>query len=138
MTFRRFFSFFCALSISLCSFAGIQFDNLDLNEKNEMLFTIDNKTAGTFSYRSFFRSSISDGVSIKTPQILTCFPERMDLLSKDSVLQIQNRWGTALYSFVSENLSYIEKAEGIPLSLARPVPVSVSPDGKWQCYVKRL
>ncbi|MCR4627306.1 MAG: polysaccharide deacetylase family protein [Treponema sp.] len=152
----RLLSFLIFFSVSAINaanvFAGIKFSNLDLNKENKLLYIAEHNVAGNFSYKSVFLTKVENGITSQPTEILTCFPESMELLSGNTgnagnsanagsannpILQIRNRYGTALYSFADAKLQYLNKTEEIPLFTAKPVPVSVSPNGKWLCFVRR-
>lgn len=136
MNFHRLHALLFTFSLSICCFAGVEFSSLDINAENELLYIAEHKVPGNFSYKSVFRTQIKDSSGSEKNQLLTCFPESMELISGNSVLQIRNRYGTALYSFASSNLYYLQHREQLPLFTARPVPVAVSPNGKWFCFIR--
>ena len=121
-------------SISLCVSAEISFENPEINSQDRILFTIKHEVIGSTSYKTAFSG---DAKTLLSPKILTCYPEKMELLSKGSVLQVRNRWGTARYSFSDSKLSWISKTDSIPENARLLSPQSVSPDGKWLCYIKK-
>ncbi|WP_315325220.1 polysaccharide deacetylase family protein [Treponema socranskii] len=131
----------CALCCIFASFAvlplgaGVSFGNADLNDKDEILFTVRRDFPGTPSYRSLFYAKLVNGAPAESPRALTCYPERMELLSGGSVLQIRNRCGTARYSFETGTLEWTEQADTIPLDSMPLFPRAVSPDGAWSCFV---
>jgi peptidoglycan/xylan/chitin deacetylase (PgdA/CDA1 family) len=118
-------------------YAGIVFGNPDLNDADELLFTVEHNFPGAVNYKSLFTVRLEDGKAASFPRILTCFPEKMDLLSGGEILQIRNRYGSAEYSFVTSALKWENLSDSVPLHSVRPLPVSVSPDGNWLCFVKR-
>lgn len=129
-----------ALLVFVVSFplaAGIYFGSSDLNDNDEVLFTVRQTLPGTVSYRSLFYAKIVNGSAAAVPRILTCYPEQMELLSGGTVLQIRNRYGTARYSLDAEQLEWLKQADSIPLNSKRLSVRSVSPDGKWSCYVEK-
>lgn len=115
-------------------FADISFDSLDLNSDNKAVFTVRHDISGSHSYSTAFMADVSTMSGIR---ILTCFPESMDVLSKGSVLQIRNRYGTAQYSLADNSLSWITRTSSIPSLSEKQIPQKVSPDGKWICCVKK-
>src|SRR5574344_2432587 len=89
----------CAVfAVSLPLYAGILFGNPDLSGSDEVLFTVRQDIPGTDSYSSLFSVKIADGTAASLPEILTCYPEQMELLSGGTVLQLRSRYGTARYS----------------------------------------
>ncbi len=121
-------------SVSLCVSAEISFENPEINSKDRILFTVKHDVTGSPSYRTAFSG---DAKTLLAPKILTCYPEKMELLSKGSVLQIRNRWGTARYSLSDSKLSWITRTDSIPENAQLLSPQSVSPDGKWLCCIKK-
>jgi hypothetical protein len=63
-------------------FAKISFGSSDLNQNDELLFTISQNNAGSKNYNSLFYTKLADGESSSNPDILTCYPEQMELLNK--------------------------------------------------------
>ncbi len=129
-----------AALILACAFnvhAGIKFGEPDINEKNELLFTIRHNISGTSTYRTLFKTKIEDGISRSGVETLTCYPERLEVIQNGSVLQIRNRYGRAWYNIHDETLAWKETAAKIPENSMRLPPQSASPDGKWLCYVEK-
>ena len=84
------------LSFSL--FAGTSFGNPDLNLNDEILFTVRHNMVGSNPYQSLFYAALKDGKPDGNPEVITCYPEQMELLSGGDLLQIRNRYGIARYS----------------------------------------
>ncbi|MBQ9205606.1 MAG: polysaccharide deacetylase family protein [Treponema sp.] len=124
------FSFFSLLP--LCS--AVKFENPQINSESKYLFTVEHNLGGTVPYKTLF---MGDASAMETTRILTCFPERMELLSGGSVLQVRNRYGTARYSVTDSTLSWVKREDSIPAEAKAMLPQAVSPDGKWACYVKK-
>ena len=78
--------------------AGIQFSDGDINKNNDVLFTVRHNIAGINSYRTLFKANIKNGTAEVRPEILTYYPEQMELLNGGKILQIRNRYGTVWYS----------------------------------------
>lgn len=128
------------LVISLFSFslfAGTSFGNPDLNLNDEILFTVRHNMVGTSPYKSLFHAALKDGKPESTPEVITCYPEQMELLSGGELLQIRNRYGIARYSTKSGELKWIEKTSEMPENIVPVVPYAVSPDGKYYCCIER-
>ncbi|MBP3709527.1 MAG: polysaccharide deacetylase family protein [Treponema sp.] len=117
--------------------AGISFDNADLNSNDEMLFTVRQNLPGTVSYQSLFYTKLANGAPVETPRVVTCYPERMELLSGGRVLRIRNRYGTAQYVPAKKTLEYVQRTDTIPQNSMRLFPCSTSPDGTWNCFVQK-
>lgn len=122
------------LTAAFSVYSEISFETPDLNSDNKVVFTVNQKVAGSPSYRTAFMADVQKPEEFK---ILTCYPERMELLSKGAVLQVRNRYGTARYSSADGSLAWISHSDVIPVESIRQVPYSVSPDGKWICYLKK-
>ena len=128
------------LVISLFTFslsAGTSFGNPDLNLNDELLFTVRHNMVGTSPYKSLFYAALKDGKSDKAPEVITCFPEQMELLSGGDELQIRNRYGIARYSKKNSAITWIEKSSEIPENIVPVVPYAASPDGKYFCRIER-
>ena len=132
--FRILCCIFIALAVLPLS-AGVSFGSADLNDKDEILFTVRRDFPGTPSYRTLFYAKLVNGSPAESPRALTCYPERMELLSAGKILQIRNRYGTARYSFETGTLEWTEQADTIPLDSMPLFPRAVSPDGAWSCFV---
>ncbi|MBQ8013741.1 MAG: polysaccharide deacetylase family protein [Treponema sp.] len=129
----------CSLFILLFSnitflHAQVKFENPQINAESRVLFTVDHKLGGTISYKTLFMADASQKDSTR---ILTCFPERMELLSNGGILQVRNRYGTARYSVADSSLSWIKREDSIPADAKAMLPQAVSPDGKWACFVRK-
>ena len=132
------FRILCCIFIALAALplaAGVSFGSADLNDKDEILFTVRRDFPGTPSYRTLFYAKLVNGSPAESPRALTCYPERMELLLAGKILQIRNRYGTARYSFETGTLEWTEQADTIPLDSMPLFPRAVSPDGVWSCFV---
>ena len=114
--------------------AEIAFENPDINSHNQIVFTVQHTLPGSSSYRTAFLADASKSGGSK---ILTCFPEKMEVLSKGAILQVRNRYGTARYAVADSTLAWIQRSDSVPAESIRLGPQSVSPDGKWLCYVRK-
>jgi len=117
--------------------ALISFENPDLNLNDEVIFTVKNDVAGTNQYKSLFFAKLKDGQPEKTPQVITCYPEQMELLNGGNTLQIRNRYGIARYESRKGILNWIETFSELPENTLSVVPYSISPDGKYLCYIDK-
>ncbi len=122
------------MAAAFCVYSQVSFENPDLNMENGLLFSVKHKTSGSPSYSTAF---MADASTLSDVKILTCYPEKMELLSKGAVLQLRNRYGTARYSVYDGTLSWITRTDSIPVLSDRQAPQSVSPDGKWIVYIKK-
>ena len=117
--------------------AKISFEAFDLNSNDEVLFTLKQNMAGTSSYSSLFYSKLKNGESAGTPELLTCYPEQMELLEEGSVLQLRNRYGTGRYNTKTDSFNWAERTEGIPVNSLPVSPYSISSDGKWLVKIEK-
>ena len=117
------------------SSAIVSFANLDLNADNEIVFTAEQNIPGVPVYNTLFRSSVQS----KSPSfdVLTCFPEKLEITNEGSSLDIQNRYGKARYDFSSGSLRWLFKEENLSGAFSRIEKSAVSPNGKWLCYLKK-
>ena len=123
------------LSFSL--FAGTSFGNPDLNLNDEILFTVRHNMVGSNPYQSLFYAALKDGKPDGNPEVITCYPEQMELLSGGDLLQIRNRYGIARYSKKTASITWIEKSKTMPENIVPVVPYAASPDGKYFCRIER-
>ena len=131
--------FLSALSLILSTiasslFAEIYFGTPDINSDSKIVFPVTHEIIGE---QSFTTAIYADAATSSDVKIITCFPEKMELLSEGAVLQIRNRYGNARYSVADSTLTWISKADTIPAQIDKRTPQTVSPDGKWICYVKK-
>lgn len=130
------------LSVVLCTgvgfkaHAGVLFSDLSLGSKDALLFTVKNDIPGTKKYESVFLTKLGKNSTLDSPKILTCFPEKMEVLDEGKNLQVRNRYGTAWYSFGEDKLTWISRAEKLPVGYSAVNSQSVSPDGRWICFVR--
>ena len=117
--------------------AGTSFGNPDLNLNDEILFTVRHNMVGASPYKSLFYAKLKDGEPEKAPELLTCYPEQMELLSGGDVLQLRNRYGIARYSYKTGQLKWLEKTDELPENVLPVVPYSASPNGKYFCRIER-
>ncbi len=122
---------------SFSLFAGTSFGTPDLNLNDELLFTVRHNMVGTSPYKSLFYTALKEGKSDGTPEVITCYPEQMELLSDGDELQIRNRYGIARYSKKTDSIIWVEKSSTMPESIVPVVPYAVSPDGKYFCRIER-
>ena len=123
--------------ISAFSFARITFGTTDLNSKDEVLFTVRQEMTGMNPCSSLYYAKLKDGAPEKQPLLLTCYPEQMELLNNNTVLQIRNRFGTARYDTITESFEWNEAVSDIPENSLPVYLYSVSNDGKWYCKIEK-
>lgn len=118
-------------------FAGIKFGDADINNNDEILYTIRQEIPGAFSYRSLFKAKIENGAVNGEPALISCFPEQMELLCVGKILQVRNRYGTAWIDTATKSVEWKKYSAEIPVNSMRLSKVSVSPNGEWICYAEK-
>lgn len=132
--------FLFLLVLLLPAYAEISFENPDLNSRDELLYTVNYKAEGSWSYKSVFHSVLAEEDIQKSEKtILSCFPEQMEIISLKGkkILQIRNRFGTARYYPATDSFSWINQNSSIPLFASKTNPLAVNADGKWFCYLHK-
>ena len=125
-------------SLFLFSLYGeITFNNPDLNNKDELLFTVEQKNVGANPYNTLFYTQLAEGKPSKAPEVITCYPEQMELLNGGDVLQIRNRYGIARYTASTDSLKWIKTLDEIPEQTFPTAPYAVSPNGKYFCRIEK-
>lgn len=128
------FSFLLCACLGQKISAQVRFERPEINDESKILFTLSHNLTETFSYKTLFMADAMEAGNVK---ILTCFPEKLEVLSNGEVLQVRNRYGTARYSVQDSSLAWVHTFEELPAFAKNASPISVSPDGKWGCYVKK-
>ena len=126
-----------SLSFIMPAMAKISFGTFDLNKNDEVLFSLSQNMPGTNSYSSLFYSKLVNGASKNLPELLTCYPEQLELLDEGTVLQIRNRYGTGRYNTKTDSFDWFEKNDGIPVNSLPVSPYSISSDGKWLVKIEK-
>ncbi len=122
---------------SFSGYASVSFSNLNLSENDELLFSAKHNVPGTYEYSSLFVTKLGKSKTEDTPKILTCFPERLELLNEGSILQVRNRYGTAWYENAFNKLTWISYTEKMPVEYTHTGRKCASPNGKWICFVSQ-
>ena len=75
---RKFFLTLCAaVFMAVPLFSEIAFSSLNLNDRDEVLFSLSHKISGSTEYTTVFKGKIKNGKAEYFPRAVTCFPERM-------------------------------------------------------------
>jgi peptidoglycan/xylan/chitin deacetylase (PgdA/CDA1 family) len=118
-------------------FSAVRFSAIDLNSQNTLLFKVSADNPWNPHYEALFQAS-TDGSRV---QILSCFPERMELLENGATLQIRNWFGTARFSAKNQALVWSSTTpifeKGEPLVFNPPDLHLSSPDGNWSLYLRK-
>ena len=90
---RKIFLALCAAAF-FCApfFAEITFSSVNLNDNDEVLFSLGHKISGSTEYSTVFKGRIKDGKAEYFPRAVTCFPERMTVFG--GVLILSGVWET--------------------------------------------
>ena len=124
-------AFFAAFSVfPSFSISGVLLKNPLVGEGGSLLALADVSGSKTNEYTALIGADASSGKS----SILTCFPERIDVLSGGKVVQIRNSFGTALCDVSSSELRWIKNEESF---VCQSSPQVVSSDGKWCAFIRR-
>lgn len=134
---KSFISIFTVFLLTNLTFAKITFGQFDLNKNDELLFTVTNETTGIDTYSTLFRCKIKDGQSQATPQMVSFYPEQMELLENGKILQVRNIYGQAKYNIVTSHFNCENTVDQIPEHPLPLVPYSVNFDGTWYCYLEQ-
>ena len=134
---RKIFFAVFILAVIFNSFCETTFSNLDINLNDEILFSVKQNNAGSLPYKSLFLAKIKDGEVANEPEIITCFPEQMELLDNGKTLQIRNRYGTARYDSRTNKLQWLTRTKGLPEKVTALSPYAASPDGKYYCKIEK-
>ncbi|WP_407397696.1 polysaccharide deacetylase family protein [Treponema sp.] len=116
------------------AYAGIRLDDIDVGTDDRLLFTVEQKVPGVAEYKSLYCTKLGDEKIISNPVLLTCFPERMELLNEGKILQIRNKDGLSRYSTEDGKITSVNETKHGKSS--RTFPVEVSSDGLWYCTVE--
>ena len=100
------------LFLSLGIFAQVEFVNFDLNNHNNLIFSLKHTPVVESDYESLFYMSLSDEISQTSidsknnnPKLLTCYPEEIEVLQNANIYQFRNRYGTAHYNAKEKSLT---------------------------------
>ena len=144
-------SLFCIFLVSSI-FAQVKFVNFDLNNHNNLLFSVEHTPIVESDYESLFYMSLDEKViqsainsEKNNPRLLTCYPEKIEILQNANIYQFRNRYGTAHYNAKENSLTWVKRAKElensstsfIPVFHDRLSPLSVSPDGKYIFYIEQ-
>jgi peptidoglycan/xylan/chitin deacetylase (PgdA/CDA1 family) len=133
---------------SPCYAEAIKFSGLDLNAENGLLFTAETSN-GVYTWQNLYKTNLikdlkNDAASEGEPELLTCFPEKLDVFQDGRVLQIRNSDGVFLYSKSEKTLTKISSSPSLYSSPENSAKIrdnlaniSVSPDGNWICYFEK-
>ena len=114
------------------AFSKTSFSVYDINSSNQLLYSAKLDFPGTASSSSLFECRLGKTSAENSPSLLTCVPEKMELLY-GNVVQLRNSFGTARYSMDTGKLTWILRNDSFPAGQAECPRQIESPDGKWIC-----
>ena len=125
---------------------------IDLNNNNKLIFSVKHNPIVESEYEALFYMSLDEKINQSTinseknnPKLLTCYPEKLEILKEANIFQFRNRYGTALYDVKQDSLNWVKRSAEIeksstafiPVYHNRLPPLSVSPDGKYIFYIEQ-
>lgn len=131
---KRFLGIVTASILAANAFAGIRFNEGDINPEDEILFTVRQDFPGTWNYSSLIQTSVRNTAKSR---VLTSFPEQMELLDNGKTLQVRNRYGISRLDLTQNSFRWNTTWDNFPSGASRISPYAVSPDGKWFCYIQK-
>ena len=142
---RVLFAAFILHAIAVPACAQVVFENVDLNDADGLLFSAAIKS-GPLSWKNLYSAKIdaakqAAAASQKAPELLTCFPQKLDSLQNGKFLQIGNADGVFIYtgSGTLNCVSSTSSLNPLPQNRARDnlMETAVSPDGNWICLFRK-
>ena len=142
---RVLFAAFILHAIAVPACAQVVFENVDLNDADGLLFSALIKS-GPLSWKNLYSAKIdaakqAAAASQKAPELLTCFPQKLDSLQNGKFLQIGNADGVFIYtgSGTLNCVSSTSSLNPLPQNRARDnlMETAVSPDGNWICLFRK-
>lgn len=121
--------------------AAVKFDNLNINSNNVALFTVKHDALGAKSYSTLYALDLSKtpaATSSNIPDLLTCYPEYLEVFDGGKTLQVRNCYGTAMYNFSTMQLKWLARTGMLPEKASHLSPVVASPDGKWCLFMRKV
>lgn len=133
-----------ACLFALSASAETTFSSVDLSSGSELLFSAVTDDSSLFSYQSLYLANLAasgDQAAVKSPELLTCFPQEMNVYKNGTLLEIRNNAGIAMYDTQTASLEWTTGSDLAyqtrRASSAFLEPVSVSPDGNWKCFFEK-
>lgn len=134
---KKTLSFILVLFFSIPVFCKISFNSFSINNNDELVFSLSQDMVGVKDYTSLLYTKIINGQAEENPTLITCFPEQMELLNNNSILQIRNRFGKAQYNIQTKTFKWTSPNESLPQNFLPLSPYSVSSDGKYLCKIQK-
>lgn len=127
---------FLLIILSSKSFAGIYFNNLNINDDNVILYNVVKRIPGAAEYSTLYSTKINLQNKCESPKLLTCYPEKIKLLSNGKKLWISNIYGNSIYDFSTHKLNKITEISSIEKNNIENSSC-MSPDGKWIVFLAK-
>ncbi|MGP1587777.1 MAG: polysaccharide deacetylase family protein [Treponemataceae bacterium] len=143
---------FCLIFAIVDIFSQVRFNDFDLNNNNKLLFSVEHTPVVESKYQGLFYYSVDEPVQQadyfgenSNPRLLTCYPEEIEVTHGGKFFLIRNRYGSAQYNTETKSLSWVSKSKElekdyenfIPVNHERFIPLSVSPDGNFLCFIEQ-
>ncbi|GHV60275.1 polysaccharide deacetylase [Spirochaetia bacterium] len=120
------------------AFSKVNFGGLDLSDDNRLLFRADSVQDGTAVQHALFISRLTD----LTLRQITAFPEKMELLANNRMLQVRNAFGAVripITGGIPQTVNgFPSVASGVPAVGGRVEDLAASQDGRWILYVEAV
>lgn len=114
----------------------VWFSDLDLTQKNKLLFRAEVEGPGFGAYQTLFAADLDQNLLRQ----LTFFPERVALLESTGVLQIQNRYGVFRSDGELKNVQPVSAfpsfVSGGQVESGKLNPLQPSPNGRFLLYLR--
>lgn len=131
---------FLCIASSFSLFSQSTFSGLDLDSKNTLIFTEEKFTTSKNFHKNLYSATIQSEnpsqAAISEAKLLTCYPEKMDVLLQGKLLEIHNSEGIAQYSVTDNKLTWL-KQNPINETSGLPPKNATSPDGNWVVYYEK-
>ena len=122
MKYKNLAFLFCIFLISQV-FAQVKFEKFDLNNNNKLIFSVKHNPIVESEYEALFYMSLDEKINQSTinseknnPKLLTCYPEKLEILKEANIFQFRNRYGTALYDVKQDSLNWVKRSAEIEKS----------------------
>lgn len=120
--------------VAFLSFAELNFQGLDLNSNNKLLFSAQVSIPGGINYPVLFSYDLDKSTAVQ----LTWYPESLEILDQGRILQVRNRFGVVRYQNTNRKLTWLEGftsfIKGASVTAGTLPPFTPSPNGKFVVY----
>lgn len=130
---RTFFLLVCFFLCALPVFAKLQFTQESINSLDEILCIVKDERAGFEKTTSPLYAKIKNGNPYNV-FMLSPSPESLELLQKNEVVLVRNRFGNFRFSLREKKVLQMETFSPNAKEI---FPLAISPDGKWFCSFEK-